>query len=256
MRQTNSKFGFTLIELLVVIAIIALLAAILFPVFSTAREKARAATCLSNEKQIGLAFSQYAQDSDEVLPMLESSVGGVTTAWDTMVSPYLGMPVTTAANFNRGPLILFCPDDPVQLTAGEIASGQYRQTYAMPDTGGSVIGTGIVGNKVTSGSNYYWQGRALSQVPAPSTTLLIVEDPDANNEMGRATLVYAPVGASGSQLSGINTYFNNTSAVPVHSLGWNYLFVDGHAKWLRPEDTVGTGTVTAPLGMWTLADGD
>ena len=61
----NSRFGFTLIELLVVIAIIAILAAILFPVFAQAREKARQASCVSNLKQIGLAMLQYTQDYDE-----------------------------------------------------------------------------------------------------------------------------------------------------------------------------------------------
>ena len=60
--------GFTLIELLVVIAIIAILAAILFPVFAKAREKARQISCTSNMKQLGLAFMQYQQDNDEVLP--------------------------------------------------------------------------------------------------------------------------------------------------------------------------------------------
>src|SRR6266571_1849729 len=64
----NRKSAFTLIELLVVIAIIAILAAILFPVFARAREKARQTTCMSNLKQIGLALMQYAQDYDEHWP--------------------------------------------------------------------------------------------------------------------------------------------------------------------------------------------
>lgn len=67
--MSNSRRGFTLIELLVVIAIIAILAAILFPVFAKAREKARQTACLSNLKQLGMATMQYAQDWDDVLPL-------------------------------------------------------------------------------------------------------------------------------------------------------------------------------------------
>jgi len=79
--------GFTLIELLVVIAIIAILAAILFPVFAQAREKARSASCLSNQKQIALAFSMYSQDYDETYP---PAVDPVTNLWwEQSVSPYI-----------------------------------------------------------------------------------------------------------------------------------------------------------------------
>ena len=67
-QPRDRRRGFTLIELLVVIAIIAILAAILFPVFAKAREKARQASCQSNEKQLGLAFLQYVQDNDEKFP--------------------------------------------------------------------------------------------------------------------------------------------------------------------------------------------
>ncbi len=77
-KYRASRRGFTLIELLVVIAIIAILAAVLFPVFSQAREKARQAACLSNQKQIGLAFLQYAQDYDERFPWFYNNKQGTS----------------------------------------------------------------------------------------------------------------------------------------------------------------------------------
>jgi len=83
--------GFTLIELLVVIAIIAILAAILFPVFAKAREKARQSSCLSNTKQLGLACLQYAQDYDEMLPWHCRYTGGADAAgndWQGQIAPY------------------------------------------------------------------------------------------------------------------------------------------------------------------------
>src|SRR5579871_3841275 len=90
MRHSNR--GFTLIELLVVIAIIAILAAILFPVFAQAREKARSTTCLSNQKQLGLAVAMYVQDYDEHFP--QSQYGGGSTgvtqmAWPALLWPYV-----------------------------------------------------------------------------------------------------------------------------------------------------------------------
>jgi len=81
--------GFTLIELLVVIAIIAILAAILFPVFARARENARKATCQSNLKQISMGLLQYAQDYDECLPFLYQAVSNPRTGLAQITQPYI-----------------------------------------------------------------------------------------------------------------------------------------------------------------------
>ncbi len=81
--------AFTLIELLVVIAIVAILAAIMFPVFAQARERARQAACLSNQRQLALATAMYAQDHDEIFPMTANYGGTVRTIWSQMIEPYL-----------------------------------------------------------------------------------------------------------------------------------------------------------------------
>ncbi|MGQ9729929.1 MAG: DUF1559 family PulG-like putative transporter [Candidatus Zipacnadales bacterium] len=104
MRPRTDWRGFTLIELLVVIAIIAILAAILFPVFSRAREKARQASCLSNLKQLTLGVQMYLQDYDEVYPPFAYQIvvaPNFVTAFDS-VEPYL-----------KNRQILLCPDDKV-----------------------------------------------------------------------------------------------------------------------------------------------
>lgn len=93
--------GFTLIELLVVIAIIAILAAILFPVFARAREKARQSSCLSNMKQIGLAFQMYVQDYDSRTPLNMASYTPANCVWPVTMEPYM-----------KNEQILQCPSEP------------------------------------------------------------------------------------------------------------------------------------------------
>ena len=137
--------GFTLVELLVVIAIIAILAAILFPVFAQAREKARGISCLSNAKQLGLAMSQYMQDYDGVFPIWWS---GVTTSPDPvngqvrrrdiwfgeLLLPYL-----------KNVKVFKCPSDPVpQVNADNGAmSWQVNRNVIFDETKPCIRGPGI-----------------------------------------------------------------------------------------------------------------
>src|SRR6478672_5411714 len=112
--RRSSRYGFTLIELLVVIAIIALLAAILFPVFARARENARKSSCLNNMKQFGLGIAQYTQDFDETLVPWEGGyalASGTRATFDVLLIPYL-----------KSPQLMQCPSD---ATSAKVAIPAY-----------------------------------------------------------------------------------------------------------------------------------
>ena len=113
---SRGKSGFTLIELLVVIAIIAILAAILFPVFARARENARRASCQSNLKQIALGIKQYTQDYDERFPLAIS--GGSVYGWADAVQPYL-----------KSTQIYQCPSETIGLGTNPNAAGYTDYWY-------------------------------------------------------------------------------------------------------------------------------
>ena len=152
-RRPCGVSGFTLIELLVVIAIIAILAAILFPVFAQAREKARAITCISNLKQIGTASLMYVQDWDEIYPLgyTWDSNNGVWggTMWTVSLQPYI-QKINPSADIVNGGLdgsanVLTCPSIKFTQTSegsptpgGGIAYAYSSQVFT---TGWTQIGT-------------------------------------------------------------------------------------------------------------------
>jgi prepilin-type N-terminal cleavage/methylation domain-containing protein/prepilin-type processing-associated H-X9-DG protein len=259
--RQNSK-AFTLIELLVVIAIIAILAAILFPVFASAREKARQTSCLSNQKNIGLAILQYTQDYDESFPLAAWSNG---FSWDRIILPYIGQ--GDVRNGNQG--IFVCPSDAVEPRF----PGRVKRSYALT---GSWEWQGIGRpNEVHAAKLWKRDGgtrgipnATLAEVPAPAGTLMIVESHTNMNQTQENNWItnFKPAGGAPGQEAQNQRHHDlslNKDIKPPHSGGWNYTFVDGHSKWFRPEQTADTnsgdllfGTADWPYGMWTIRDND
>ena len=269
--NTSTKKAFTLIELLVVIAIIAILAAILFPVFAKVREKARAISCLSNMKQIGLGFTQYCQDNDEKNPNGVNWFFPGGNGWAGQIYPYV-----------KSAKVYYCPDD----------SG--AQNMTITSYGYNSNNTAPTGLTVDSYS--------IAKYNAPAKTVLLFEvqgntigtisdvthDDDDRTGSGGPSPAGFGVSGWGSPVVALNGwgtwtaprnlkmatgYLRNTSttdyaayAQPTgrHTDGANYLMADDHAKWFKPSSvsagvtntsTTDCGGATDPSGMGTMASG-
>jgi len=245
--------AFTLIELLVVIAIIAILAAILFPVFAQAREKARAISCVSNLKQIALASIMYSQDYDETYPGIWN--------WSPLAaishSPYFDPPGYTLQQANtecqtcpytKEPDIFKCPD----------TNNQYAGTWAGY---GFAYPTMYAGSAGTKGPSLYWAiGVADSAFGAPAQTVMVMDDGVWDNATSKPGIEW-PTGCSALTWPGIYSGCDSksgyiypyvyaptsnqwSSPVPRHSNMANIAFVDGHVKAQRPE------AIVAPYNEW------
>lgn len=206
-RGRMRAHGFTLVELLVVIAVIAILAAILFPVFAQAREKARAVSCLSNERQIGLAYTMYATDYDGFLPLTNHSVG---SSWVEQCQPYI-----------KNRQIYRCPSDSsVNWTAPVPPSRVLRKASYYFNS--YMAGTERWGNTAAidkPASVIYLSESPVNQTDdhyhpmcwdAPS-------DPDYQCDFGWDARKREPIEV----------------AVQRHQEGANYGFIDGHVRWAR-----------------------
>jgi prepilin-type N-terminal cleavage/methylation domain-containing protein/prepilin-type processing-associated H-X9-DG protein len=161
-ENTMKRTGFTLIELLVVIAIIAILAAILFPVFAQVREKARQIACVSNLKQIGLGILQYNEDYDEHFPMVDFiPAGGNELRWYQAVGPYIKNGNTYGDGYYNGSGgIWTCPDLSVP------QPGNYGCNWLLMPSG-SGVGAGPGGNG--------WAPPSLAILPSPADTIMVAE---------------------------------------------------------------------------------
>ena len=217
-RSVRSR-GFTLIELLVVIAIIAILAAILFPVFARARENARRASCSSNLKQIGLGLIQYSQDYDEQLPphwIGNNNVFPGSARWMDIVQPY----VKSIQLFN-------CPSSikPIYNPANSAAEpGGYTMNGTYYDASAGSPPTPIYDVPAEASKN-------LASIPAPSTTLWVADGGGFNNDFQTA---WASIGSqNGITVNGFGGY-DYLQDIPVRHLNTaNVLFCDGHVKAMK-----------------------
>jgi len=261
--STQTKSGFTLIELLVVIAIIAILAAILFPVFAKVREKARQTACLSNEKQLGMAYMEYVQDYDETF-VFSTQFGDPAAGWTSRVYPYI-----------KSTAVYTCPDDNVTRdswapqkvsyaqnsnlssatdfwnwtqtatgytgtqTAIEASLNAPASTVLLYESLGDVNGSGPYPEPTSSQSGIF-SNRSEGDVSNPSTLIA------GSCGRGRNSSWDAPIAADrhGNYVQSGNNLIGSA----------NFVLADGHAKYFKASaENNGVGGVvsTGPVGTCT-----
>jgi prepilin-type N-terminal cleavage/methylation domain-containing protein/prepilin-type processing-associated H-X9-DG protein len=229
-RTAGTRSGFTLIELLVVIAIIAILAAILFPVFAQAREKARGATCLSNLKQMGLGITMYVQDNEGYPMMSSPSTAVPRTRWPDYVFPYV-----------KNEPIFLCLSAPQEMFGKKWAHNEGK-SY-----GGYGYNFQYLGN-----SRFPWTATE-AQISVPADTVVAADtngvrldngkvgageytiDPPLTSSRGsgKPSGFYGDGAECGSGAAGWGQWGCRSTPAERHSGMITVVFADGHAKTTR-----------------------
>ena len=215
------RYGYTLIELLIVITIIAILAAILFPVFAQVREDARRTTCASNMRQLGLAFLAYTQDFDDELPSVVSNPAADSVEGWIYYSDFQPGATDAPADFDvtRGNLypyvkdrrVYVCPDD----TLGAKTGLTYAENGCLIQFPSPPAATSQAGTLLSSHQN-------------PSSTLLLAEE----DSMGTDRV-------EGSTDDGFLSLSYNNGVSIRHTGGSNFDMLDGHVKWYKLSPYIG-----------------
>ena len=256
--SSKGRAAFTLIELLVVIAIIAILAAILFPVFAQAREKARQTSCLSNEKQISLALMQYLQDYEETMPPASSNEPAWNndpawcSSWILQIQPYC-----------KTYAIFFCPSDARDKTSSWQGDSVSYSANCLIGQGYKYWGFVGAFTTVQEGNSFWTPAQpTLADFALPAETIAFTEK--HNDTVANFVRFSTPFVTDWKdpewKLSWMSGTSDRTSSIPIPFLGtdenhggWkyantgavstkhsgmaNFAFMDGHVKAMKPEAT-------------------
>jgi len=265
MYVESRKSAFTLIELLVVIAIIAILAAILFPVFAQAREKARTISCLSNTKQLSLGLLMYVQDYDETWPRNDDCVNNGTVAVPGAPATAIGCSGPGYGDrvnhykwwywtypYTKNVQIMFCPSrtgllDPTNWNLnGEIFGAGYGLNLSL---------TGALNTWHNNPPQFRnsWTGGTLAGLNAPAETMLVME---THNPAVGSYLVAQGNGVYTAYPLATREYWQNlmkpngvvNKQFAPHTDGFNVAYTDGHSKWMKVDNFLGLCPTDAQYG--------
>jgi len=260
MKTIRTNRAFTLIELLVVIAIIAILAAILFPVFAQAREKARQASCLSNEKQLILGVMQYLQDSDEAFPPttteregVQSTITDPKSAFVYSIRGRLNSYVPGSNSTNKGSSVWAClsaDDWPTQGVSGDSSASIYwpndygfniNEHVIVANSAGATGVSGAADTYFTNNPTFgFSQEVTLATLDSPASFLVVADAARADKQVARGSLT--PQYLDPANLSAVPKSYDldwtavktQAAASPRHQGGYNAGYADGHVKYRQP----------------------